>query len=329
MVDGAPPTVSDLAKRIELLYGQGRYELALRDAALALALDPGAAGIHRQRAYCLSALKRHDEAIEAARQAIAYAPDVAMNHRALAWACFQHRLLMRAEIAADEAIRLDPGQPENWRMRALILARRKAWDASLKAAERGLAISPAYTSCALLRTQALLNLGDAAAAIDGARAILALHPEEDEAHALLGLALSRNNDRAGAEMHLREAIRLAPEKEWIRSAMRQVLLEHEFGYRLLVKLHLRSAQRDMPGSRAGRLQRLPWLRLFVVTLAVVLSSAATFRSQPLALVTASLIGIMVACLYAIRFLVAVVKWRAQRRVRRHAIGRYLEPPNER
>jgi tetratricopeptide (TPR) repeat protein len=124
-------------ERAELLYEQGRYELAIAELHRELALDPNASDSYFQLGRCLTALKHYEEAIPPLNKALSLDPDRNDYHHALAHCYFSHyvldngdrKLLDKAKIPAKEAIRLAPEEPQHIFLKAMILCEEgKRWE---------------------------------------------------------------------------------------------------------------------------------------------------------------------------------------------------------
>ena len=218
-------------ERALLLHHQGRYDLAEKEARLALADDPDDPVGHAILAQCLTGLRNYAEATDEAERAVGLGPDVPLGHFALAAARLHRNHFAEAEAAAREAVRLDPTDPDHHGMLAAVRAAREDWRGTLAAADRGLQQDAEHAWCGNLRAMALTKLGRRAEAGATMAEALARDPDDAFTHANRGWGLLHEGDPKRALEHFREALRLEPNLEFARAGMIEAIKARYWLYR--------------------------------------------------------------------------------------------------
>jgi tetratricopeptide (TPR) repeat protein len=186
------------------LYRQDRDAEALKEANVAIGLDPTDPSGHYYRALALLALERDHDALAAIREAIRLNAEFAPFHATL----------------------------------SRIYVSKKNWTRALAAAEEGLRLDPEDVQCTNFRALALVNLGRKDEADQSIAAALARDPENAMTHANLGWALLHRGDSEQALTHFREALRLSPLSDWAREGIVEALKARNAIYRLMLRYFL-------------------------------------------------------------------------------------------
>jgi len=226
--------MSTQIEKAQLLIGQQRYELALKEINQELASDPDNPYVHALQAVCLRQLDRTKEALDAAQRAVQIGPDFAFAHYVLSGVYDQDDRLKEAEGAIREALRLDPEDADYYTRLSSILIQQRRWEEALRAAEQALELEPANANGLNFRSMALNSLNrhdEASAATEGA---LAANPEDPMAHASRGWQHLREGDRDAAMTHFREALRLDSSQEWAREGVVETLKARNPVYRVML-----------------------------------------------------------------------------------------------
>ncbi|MEU4620799.1 tetratricopeptide repeat protein [Actinoplanes sp. NPDC023801] len=177
--DGLAGTPSD-PELLGLLAGlrrlQGDSGAALEFADAAVAVAPGQAFVHIERAECLLVLARPAEALESASEAVRLSPDRPEPHRSLARCLTLLRRHDAARDAAGRAVTLAPHSVEDLMTLAEVERHAGRGDAARAATVRALAENPDHTDgrwmMAVLDAQRL-RIGEA---MRGLRGLAADHP---------------------------------------------------------------------------------------------------------------------------------------------------------
>ena len=224
--------------RAQLLFEQGRYDLAAEELGRQMAQDADDPFARCLLALCLSKLKRRDEAVREAQAATHLAPDLAYAYYVLGSVLDDVPRLKDAEAAAREAVRLDPEDADYYALLASVRFQQQHWADALRYADAGLALDAGNIPCANLRGMALVRLNrkeDAAATIQGT---LARDPENAAAHANQGWALLHRSRPQEALEHFQEALRLKPDMEWARQGVLEALRARNPVYRVILNYFL-------------------------------------------------------------------------------------------
>ncbi len=234
--------MSTQIEKAQLLIGQQRYELALKEINQELLADPDNPYVHALQAVCLRQLDRNKEALDAARRAVQIGPDFAFAHYVLSGVYDQDDRLKEAEGAIREALRLDPEDADYYTRLSSILIQQRRWEEALRAAEQALELEPTNPNGLNFRSMALNSLNrrdEASAAMEGA---LAANPEDPMAHASRGWQHLREGDRDAAMTHFREALRLDSSQEWAREGVVETLKARNPVYRVMLAYFMWTAR---------------------------------------------------------------------------------------
>lgn len=218
-------------EKAQLLIGQQRFELAIRELNQELQSNPDEPHVHALLAVCLRQLDRNKEALESARRAVQVGPDYAYAHYVLAGVYDQDDRFKEAEQAIREAIRLDPEDADYYTRLSSLHMQQRRWEEGLRAAERALELDPTNANGLNFRAMALGNLNrsdEAAAATQGA---LAANPEDAMAHASKGWQEIRSGNLDSAMTHFRESLRLDSSHAWAREGVVEALKARNPVYR--------------------------------------------------------------------------------------------------
>jgi tetratricopeptide (TPR) repeat protein len=221
-----------------VLFNQNRYDLADREFRQELAESPDNALAHAFLAYCLMQRDHKEEALREADLAIRLDPGVAFCHYVRGLVLCRQDRLKEAEESVQEAIRQDPGDADYLGLLASVELGRRRWPAALEAADRGLALDPEHAQCTNLRAMALVQLGRKDEAQQTLGSALANDPENALTHANQGWALLHRGDYPNALVHFREALRIDPELDWARAGIVEALKARHLVYRLMLRFFL-------------------------------------------------------------------------------------------
>ncbi|MGE3932797.1 MAG: tetratricopeptide repeat protein [Rhodospirillaceae bacterium] len=163
-----------------LLHRSGRPDEGEPLIGRAIALDPGVAERHVNRASALIALGRPADAAAASQRALALAPDLPEAQLNLASALLMQQRAVEAEALVRTVVAARPELPEAWLN--LGFARYQQGDAAgaIEAYRAALVRRPDYFLCLRNLGNALLALGRAAEADEAYRAALRLRPDDAE-----------------------------------------------------------------------------------------------------------------------------------------------------
>ena len=209
--------------RAWILFEQGRFDLAEKEADQALAENPEDPKPHGLIALARLRVGRRDEALEAAKRAVALAPDWDYSHFVLGKVHFDRDEHSKADAALREAIRLDPREPNyRWVRGAMLFDWDKRKEA-LEEADAGLRLDPEISGLHSLRGLILYGLDRVDEAEAAFRTALRIDPGNDTAHAGLGrVEASRGRADAAVERY-REALRIDPNDAWARAGLLDAL----------------------------------------------------------------------------------------------------------
>jgi tetratricopeptide (TPR) repeat protein len=225
-------------EKAQLLIGQQRYELALKELQQELFSDPDNPYIYALQAMCLRQLNLYKDALEAAQRAVQIGPDFAFAHYVLSGVYDKDDRLKEAELAILEAIRLDPEDADYYARLSSIQFQQRRWEDALRTAEQALELEPTNSDGLNLRSMALSNLNrldEASAATEGA---LASNPEDAMAHASKGWQHLRAGNTNSAMTHFKEALRLDSSQEWARQGVVEALKARNPVYRVMLAYFL-------------------------------------------------------------------------------------------
>jgi tetratricopeptide (TPR) repeat protein len=225
-------------EKAQLLIGQKRFELAIKELRQELQSNPDESHVHALLAVCLRQLDRNEEALESARRAVQVGPDYAFAHYVLAGVYDQDDRFEEAEQAIREAIRLDPEDADYHTRLSNLHMQQRHWEEGLRAAERALELDPTNAEGLNLRAMALSNLNrddEAAAAYQSA---LAANPEDPTAHASKGWQELRAGNLESAMTSFREALRLDSSQAWAREGIAEALKARNPIYRAMLAYFL-------------------------------------------------------------------------------------------
>ncbi len=225
-------------ERAELLYHQGRYDLAEESLRRALADDPDFAMAHGFLALCLLERNALKEATEAAERTVGLAPDLPFAHYVLARAFLERNRPADAEAAARQAIELNPYDADLHLMLGNVYMVQRRWTAALDEADEGLRLDAEHVGCANLRAMALVKLGRKDEAERVMHGVLARDPEDAFSHANQGWTALNQNEPKKALEHFREALRLEPTLEYAQAGMVEALKARYLIYRLMLRWFL-------------------------------------------------------------------------------------------
>ncbi len=224
--------------RGNVLYNQGRYDLAVAEFRRVLSEEPDNTFAHAFLALCLNQSGDKEGSIREADEAVRLAPDAAFCHYVRGHALLAADRSREAEEAAREAIGLDPGDADYRGLMARVELDRDRWAEALEAADAGLALDPTHSVCLNLRGMALVQLGRKDEAVRTLGSSLADDPENALTHANQGWALLHQGDHARALEHFREALRIDPELEWARLGIVEALKARHWIYRGMLAFFL-------------------------------------------------------------------------------------------
>ncbi len=221
--------------RAIILHDQGRHDLAIDEARLALAEDPDDSFAHALLASSLGHVEKFDEATREVHQAIHLDPDFAFAHSIHASILTDRNRYTEAASAIAEAIRLEPQEPSHYSRSAAIQLQQSKWEEALEDADRALALDPEHVQATNLRALALMRLGRKAEAGQALDAALSKEPDNATSHANRGWTLLEEGSHEKAMEHFREALRLDPELEWAREGIVEALKAKNVVYRGMLK----------------------------------------------------------------------------------------------
>jgi tetratricopeptide (TPR) repeat protein len=221
-------------EKAQLLIGQDRFDLAIKELKGELLSSPDEPHVHALLAVCLRQLDRNKEALEAARRAVQVGPDYAYAHYVLAGVYDQDDRFKEAEQAIREAIRLDPEDADYYARLASLHLQQRRWEEGLRAAERALELDPTHPTGLNLRTMALNSLDRTDDAAAATRSALAANPEDATAHASQGWQELRGGNPRTAMTHFREALRLDSSHAWAREGVVEALKARNPIYRAML-----------------------------------------------------------------------------------------------
>ena len=193
-----------------VLYGQGKYDEAIKAYGEAIKLDPNYKEAFYNKGLALAALDKRNEAIQAYNEAIKLDPNYkeAFFNRGLALAALNKR--DEAIQAYDEAIKLDPNYKEAFFNRGLAFAALNNYDEAIKAYDEAIKLDPNYKEAFYNKGLALAALHKRNEAIQAYNEAIKLDPNYKEAFFNRGLAFAALNNYDEAIKAYDEAIKLDP-----------------------------------------------------------------------------------------------------------------------
>jgi tetratricopeptide (TPR) repeat protein len=230
--------------RAQLLIGQSRYDLAVRELHAALAADPASSLAHALLALCLCRQRDLEAAGAEAHIAVALAPDWAFGHSVMTEVLYSRDRLEEAEHAVWEALRLNPFEPTHYAQLCDIHLRLGRWQKALETAEAGLAVNAEHAGCANARAAALTQLGRQTDAGLALAANLQRDPEDPAAHAIHGWHDLHQGEPERAVEHFRQALRLRPSFDNARDGLVHALRARYPVYGLILKYFLWMGRRS-------------------------------------------------------------------------------------
>tara|TARA_Y100001934_G_C12359563_1_gene779912 strand:- start:523 stop:1812 length:1290 start_codon:yes stop_codon:yes gene_type:complete len=235
--------------RAELLYDQGRYDMARTELELILANDPDDVMGHAMLALCLIEQKEYQRAGEEADRAIGLEPDLPFTHYVKARICLERNRFKEATESIEQAIELNPYESSFHGLHSAIHFNQSRWKEALASAEKALEMDAEDAQASNLRAMALVKLGrkeEAGATLD---ATLAKNPENSYSHSAYGWARMEQSNPNEALEHFREALRLDPENEAARNGIVEALKArnpiYSFFLRYLLAMSKLSARAQM------------------------------------------------------------------------------------
>ena len=147
------------------LKADGRFEEAIAELGLGLALDPGDAGLMTTVGFCLMELDRRQEAAQVFGAAVKQDPRSAEASYGYGWAAERIGALDSAESGFRRALALDPNHADALAGLSGLAVRQRDWDVARHYAERAAQLDPRQTDALtnLARIDIGMGLFDAAA----------------------------------------------------------------------------------------------------------------------------------------------------------------------
>lgn len=225
-------------ERAQLLAEQGRYDLAMAEAAAYLAEHPNSSQSHTLLSFCHSQKSEHKQAVDQAQQALGLAPDNDFCHFALARAHYYASNLKDAEAAIATALKLDPNDPDYHAQAAMVFHEQRKFEKALNSSQAGLRLDPNNSTCRNMQVITLLETNGIAEAEKIVERALQLTPDSAFAHTAQGwVALHHGNDAIAREA-FREALRIKPDSQWARQGMMEALKAKNLFYRWVLRYDL-------------------------------------------------------------------------------------------
>lgn len=225
-------------ERARLLAEQGRYSLAMEEAAAYLAEQPNSSRGHTLLSFCHSQKGNHKKAIAQAQQALVIAPDDDFCHFALARAYYYGNNLKEAEAAIATALNIDPDDPDYHAQAAMVFQEQRKFEKALNSAKTGLRLDPNNSTCRNMQVITLLETNGIAEAEQIVAQVLRLTPNSAFAHTAQGWVSLHHGKSAPAREAFREALRIKPDSEWARQGMMEALKAKNIFYRWVLRYDL-------------------------------------------------------------------------------------------
>ncbi|MFI4933783.1 MAG: sulfotransferase [Caulobacterales bacterium] len=204
------------------LREEGRFEDAIIELGLGLALDPNDARLMTEVGLCLLDLGRRREAARVLGVAIKLAPQSPDTNFAYGWAADRLGALDVAQAGFDRAVALSPNHVDALVGLSGLAVRRRDWDEAGSYAERALAIDPDQPDALTNLARIELGRGEFAAAEARLRRLKELPQLKAQARADIHLMLG---DALDGERRYSDAFRAYVEG---KSALRE-LFAHLYG----------------------------------------------------------------------------------------------------
>lgn len=225
-------------ERARILAEQGRYNLAMEEAAAYLADHPNSSQGHTLLSFCHSQKDEHKQAVSQAQQALALAPDDDFCHFALARAYYYGNNLKEAEAAIATALNIDPDDPDYHAQAAMVFHEQRKFDKALNSAKAGLRLDPNNSTCCNMQVITLLETNGISEAEQIVAQALRLTPDSAFAHTAQGWVSLHHGQSAIAREAFREALRIKPDSQWAREGMMEGLKAKNFLYRWVLRYDL-------------------------------------------------------------------------------------------
>ncbi len=230
--------MSNRYERARLLAEQGRYDLAMQEAASYLAEHPNSSRSYTLVSFCHSKKGEHKQAVSQAQRALGLAPDDDFCHFALARAHYYGSNLKEAETAIATALNIDPDDPDYHAQAAMVFHEQRKFNKALNSAKAGLQLDPNNSTCRNMQIITLLETNGISEAEQIVEQALRLTPDSAFAHTAQGwVALHHSNDVI-ARKAFREALRIKPDSQWARQGMIEALKAKNLFYRWVLRYDL-------------------------------------------------------------------------------------------
>jgi tetratricopeptide (TPR) repeat protein len=247
----------DHYNRARLLAEQGRYDLAMQEAAAYLAEQPNSSQGYSLLSFCHTKKGEHQQAIAQAQQAIGLSPDNDFCHFSLGRAQYYANDLKAAEAAIATALTLDPNDPDYHAQAAMIFHEQRKFDKALASAQAGLRLDPHDSTCRNMQVITLLETNAIAEAEQIVDQALRLTPDSSFAHAAQGWVALHHGRNPQALEAFREALRIKPDSDWARQGMMEALKAKNRFYRWILRY-------DLWLKGLGGMQRLAIISLLLL-----------------------------------------------------------------
>lgn len=224
--------------RAELLYQQGRYDMAAKELQLILSHFPDHGYSHSLYSLCLLEDEKYQEAVNAARQGIVADPESSFAHYALAMIQLRRNRIDDARLAINTAIELDPEDPDFHSLKGFLAYQEKSWQTALQCAENGLEHNPEHEGCNNLRAMSMVKLGQNQEAGLTIEQTLAKNPDNSMSHANMGWTYLERGDHQKAMQSFKESLRLDPDNEWAKSGLVNAIKASNFLFGFMLKYFL-------------------------------------------------------------------------------------------
>lgn len=218
-------------ERAEQLIETRRYDMALKELQLALAIDPQNTNALDVIAGCYYEMGKYKLSLEYAKKYLGVYPDSDRAHYMVAINLYQTDAIKEAKNHIDKAISIDPEFAGYRALRAGFYIDDKEWEKAVAEAEMGLSFDPEDAQCLNYRNLALTKLGRADELLDSIGESLAANPDDATTHATIGWAKLETRKYKEAKFHFAEALRLEPHNDWARAGMVEALKAKNIIYR--------------------------------------------------------------------------------------------------
>lgn len=224
--------------KAQLLYQQGRYDMAANELQLLLSHYPDHGVAHSLLSLCLLQQEKYSDAENSAREGIRSDPDSSFAHYALAMIQYQRNRNDDARQAINTAIELDPEDPDFYSLRGFLAYKEQSWQSALQSAEIGLEHDPEHEGCNNLRAMSMVKLGQSDEAGFTIEQTLAKNPDNSMTHANMGWTLLERGEHQQAVQSFKESLRLDPENEWAKSGLVNAIKASNFLVGFMLKYFL-------------------------------------------------------------------------------------------